>query len=96
MPPALQALHCWLDSQGGNGLIERGMARLCLALLLSIVTSCAPAFDRGSKSPEDFEHDDAQCLQQNSTKTAARYGASHHTDWNGYALCMGAKGYSRR
>jgi DDE family transposase len=29
-------------------------------------------------------------------KTAARYGASHHTDWNGYALCMGAKGYSRR
>jgi hypothetical protein len=43
------------------------MARLCLALLLSIVTSCTPAFDRGSKSPEDFEHDDAQCLQENST-----------------------------
>jgi hypothetical protein len=27
MPPALLALHCWLDSWIGIGLIERGMAR---------------------------------------------------------------------
>jgi hypothetical protein len=44
IPPALQALHCWLDSWVGNGLIERDMARVCLVRILSIVTSCAPAF----------------------------------------------------
>jgi hypothetical protein len=27
MPPALLALHCWLDSWTGIGLTERGMAR---------------------------------------------------------------------
>jgi hypothetical protein len=39
--------------------------------------------NRGSKSPGDFEHDGAQCLQENSTKTAARYWRQppHRLEW---------------
>ncbi len=69
---------------------------LFLALTLSMCVSCAPTFEKGGKSQEEFDLDSAQCLQNNSSRTAARYGPSHHVDWTGYATCMSAKGYPRQ
>jgi hypothetical protein len=71
-------------------------ASVCIALTLGMCVSCAPTFERGAKSQEELDLDSAQCLQDPSTKTAARYGSSHHTDWTGYAACMNAKGYARQ
>lgn len=80
----------------GSDRGSRLQATLLFSLVLGILTSCAPTFDMGAKSREEFDRDNAQCIQENSTITAARYGASRHTDWDAYALCMGSKGYSRR
>ncbi len=69
---------------------------LSFALVLGMLTGCAPTFDKGRKSQDEFDSDHAQCLQENSTKTSARYGPSRHTDWNEYARCMSSKGHSSR
>ena len=66
------------------------------ALVLAIVAGCTPAFDRGAKSQEEFDRDNTQCLDDNTSKTAARYGSNRHTDWKNYAQCMSSKGYPRR
>jgi hypothetical protein len=74
----------------------RVKASLFLALTLGMFVSCAPTFEKGGRSQEEFDLDSAQCLQDNSSRTAARYGPSHHVDWTGYAACMSAKGYPRQ
>ncbi len=75
---------------------SRGRVTLFVALVLGSLTGCAPTFNKDGKSQEEFDRDNAQCIQESSTTTAARYGASHHTDWDAYARCMSTKGYSRR
>lgn len=69
---------------------------LFVTLVVGFLTSCAPRFDKGGKSQDEFDRDQAYCLQENTTKTAARYGPSRRTDWSSYALCMASKGYTRR
>ena len=71
-------------------------AVVSVALILSMCAGCAPAFDRGAKPQQEFDRDNAQCLEENTTKSAARYGPSRHTNWDSYALCMTSKGYPRR
>ena len=74
----------------------RVRAAVVAALALEFLTSCAPVFDKGSKSQEEFDRDSTECLEENTTRTAARYGPSRHTDWRGYASCMTSKGYRAR
>ncbi len=74
----------------------RVKASLFLALTLSMCVSCAPTFEKGGRSQEESDLHSAQCLQDNSSRTAARYGPSHHVDWTGYAARMSAKGYPRQ
>ncbi len=75
---------------------SRTRTSLSFALLVSVLMGCAPTFATGGKSQEEFDRDHAECLAQSSTKTAARYGPSHHTDWKNYTLCMSSKGYPRQ
>jgi len=69
---------------------------LAIAFVLAVVTGRAPSFDRAGKSQAEFDGDDAQCLEANTRKTAARYGPSLHTDWANYAQCMSSRGYRRK
>jgi hypothetical protein len=69
---------------------------LAIAFVLAVVTGCAPSFDRAGKSQAEFDGDDAQCLEENTRKTAARYGPSRRTDWTNYAQCMSSHGYRRK
>jgi len=69
---------------------------LAIAFVLAVVTGCAPSFDRAGKSQAEFDGDDAQCLEENTRKTPARYGPSRHTDWTNYAECMSSRGYRRK
>lgn len=78
--------------------VRRARPRALLFLILAVIflISCAPAFNRGDKSQEEFDRDSTQCLEENTTKTAARYGPSRYTNWNNYVQCMSSKGYSNR
>ena len=67
-----------------------------VSLVVGIVGGCTPAFDRGARTQEEFDRDNAQCLDENTRKTAARYGSNRHTDWDNYARCMSSKGYPPR
>jgi hypothetical protein len=70
-------------------------ALLFWAFAFGMCVSCTPTFERGGKSQEQFDRDSAECRQDNTRRTAARYGPSHHADWTGYAACMNARGYFR-
>jgi len=69
---------------------------LAIAFALTVLTACAPSFDRAGKSQAEFDRDDAQCLEENTRKTGARYGPSRRTDWTNYAQCMSSRGYPRK
>ncbi len=43
-------------------------ASVFLTLTLGMFVSCAPTFEKGGKSPEAFDLDSAQCLQDNSSR----------------------------
>jgi len=64
-----------------------------IAAALGAFAGCAPKFDRGAKTTEEFTTDRTTCLEQHTAKTAARYGPSRRTDWDDYARCMTDKGY---
>jgi hypothetical protein len=64
-----------------------------IAAALGAIVGCAPKFDRGAKTSEEFTRDHTTCLEQHTAKTAARYGPSRRTDWDDYARCMTDKFY---
>jgi hypothetical protein len=79
------------------GASTKGPAAAALiALGLLSLTSCAPRFDKGERLLSEFDRDETQCLDETTRRTAARYGPNRRTDWDAYALCMSAKGYTRR
>jgi hypothetical protein len=74
----------------------RSSAMMSVVLVIVILAGCTPAFEKGAKTQEEFDRDNGQCLDENTRKTAVRYGSNRRTDWNSYAKCMSSKGYLRK